>query len=206
MKTMKFLTIVILSIFLSTTVTSCKGEDGRDGVDGVDGEQGPPGEDGNANVLTIRFQSPQWADYPSPYLDFLYLDVPQITYDDANHSAILHYISFQNDHYTLLPVDDFYLNGVGPGFSIHDEPTYQSTQIRFTKNTPFDPIPDPTPSVDFLKIIIIRPSDIMDVVGNSSESGRSIDPKQRILNELENAGVDVRDYYAVCEYYGINPE
>jgi len=28
--------------------------------------------------------------------------------------------------------------------------------------------------------------------------------KQDILNELQNANVDINDYYAVCKYYGID--
>jgi len=192
MKTVKLLSQAVFVLLLSISMSSCKGDDG---------EPGENGEDGNANVQTIRFQSPQWSN-PSGSYDQIYLDVPQITYDDINFSVILHYISFRNQTYALLPVDNHFINGIGAGFSISANPDNHSTTIRISK-TASGALPDPTPSVDFLKIIVIKPSDIINTSGNSS--ARPINPKQRIQSELQNAGVDIKNYYAVCEYYGVNP-
>ena len=49
----------------------------------------------------------------------MHLDIPQITQEDINFSAIFHYISFRNQTYALLPVDSHFINGIGSGFSIN---------------------------------------------------------------------------------------
>jgi hypothetical protein len=58
------------------------------------------------------------------------------------------------------------------------------------------------PSVAKVKIIIIESSNTTTTSGN----GRMANPQQAVYNELENAGVDINNYYEVCNYYGINPE
>jgi hypothetical protein len=59
-----------------------------------------------------------------------------------------------------------------------------------------------TPSqVSSAKIMIIESTNVTTVSGN----GRVISPKQAVLNELENAGVDVSNYLDVCAFYGIQP-
>ncbi len=190
MKTIKFLSYTIIVLLLNISIASCSGDDGA------------AGEDGNANVQTIRFQSPQWATNTSSFYKQMLLDVPQITQEDINFSAILHYISFQNQRYALLPVDSHFINGIGSDFSVRASPSNGSSTIRISKTSSVA-LPNPTPSVDFLKIVIIKPSDLTNTSGNSS--GRPLSPKQRVFNELQNANVDINDYYAVCAYYGINP-
>jgi len=193
MKTLKLLSYSIIILTLSLTFNSCSGDEGK---------QGENGEDGNANVQTIRFQSPQWITSSIVSFKQMYLDIPQITYDDINFSVILHYISFRNQTYALLPVDNHFINGVGSGFSIRANPDNHSTTIRISK-TAGGVLPDPTPSVDFLKIIVIKPSNFINTSGNSS--ARPVSAKQKIQSELQNAGVDINDYYAVCDYYNVNP-
>ena len=190
MKTIKCLSHTIIALLISFSISSCKGDDGN------------AGEDGNANVETIRFQSPQWDTSTHTLFKQMTLQVPEITYDDINYSVILHYISFQNQDYTLLPVANHFINGVGPGFSISASPSNLSSTIRISKTTNVA-LPNPTPSVDFLKIIVIKPSNITTHTGNGA---RAISTKQRIMKELQNANVDINDYNDVCNYYGINPE
>jgi len=192
MKTIKIISYVLFLAILSATFSSCNGDDGMNGE---------KGEDGNANVQTIRFQSPQWNTSTHTFFKTMTLQVPEITYDDINYSVILHYISFQSQHYALLPVDNHFINGVGPGFSISASTDNQSSSIRLSK-TANVVLPNPTPSVDFLKIIVIKPSNITTHTGN----GKALNPKQSIYNELQNARVDINDYYAVCDYYNIDTE
>ena len=188
--------------------SSCSkdGEDGATGIkgvagaDGTDGINGVNGVDGNANVISIRFQSPEWHSSSLDWLGLAYLDVPQITNDDINFSLILTYVSFNNQTYIPLPVDDRFINGIGDGFSLENNMSAGSSQIRF-KKTVFEPLPSPLPSIDFVKIIIIKPSETVTVVGNTS--GKGLSAKQTILETLKNAGVDVEDYFAVCKHYGI---
>lgn len=194
MKTLKIVSYVIVILILNLTISSCSGDDG---------EQGTAGEDGNANVQTIRFQSPQWRISTHTFFKQMYIEIPQLTQDDINFSVILHYISFRNQTYALLPVDNHHINGIGSGFSISARPSDGSSIIRITK-TANVVLPNPTPAVDFLKIIIIKPSEITRTVGNNS--GRPLSPKQSVYNELQNANVDINDYDAVCAYYNINSE
>lgn len=46
-----------------------------------------------------------------------------------------------------------------------------------------------------LKIVIIK--------SNTSSKGGSQTKQQKVINKLEAAGVNVKDYNTVCDYYGI---
>ena len=186
MKTVKLLSQAVFLLLLSISINSCKGD------------AGPAGEDGNANVQIIRFQSPQWTN-PSGTYDLMELEIPQITQEDINYSAILYYINFGSD-YTMLPAYN-YVPGLGDDYTIRASTNFDGTSTVHIKRT--TGLPDPTPSANFLKVVIIRPGELIQADGNSS--GRPANTKQQVLNELENAGVDINDYQAVCEYYGVNP-
>jgi len=80
---------------------------------------------------------------------------------------------------------------------------YGSSTIRISK-TANVVLPNPTPTVDFLKIVIIKPKELTRVIGNNS--GKQLSTKEIVQNELRNANVDINDYYAVCNYYNIEPK
>ena len=215
MKTrLKFL--IATSLILSFVFTSCSkdgevgppgiaginGTNGVDGVNGTDGIDGTAGVDGNANVTTMRFQSPEWSSSSSTSLGLLYLEVPHLTYDDINFSLILTYVSFRNQHYISPPVDNHFINGVGDGFSIDHIISQRRVQIRLTK-TIFGPLPSPLPTVDYVKVIIIKPSEIINVTGN--KAGKAASAQQNIYDQLKKAGANIGDYYAVCVHYGFEP-
>jgi hypothetical protein len=51
------------------------------------------------------------------------------------------------------------------------------------------------------KIMIIESTNVTTVSGN----GKAVTPKQKILDELQVAGVNVNNYLDVCAYYGVQP-
>ena len=137
MKTVKLLSQAVFLLLLSISINSCKGD------------AGPAGEDGNANVQIIRFQSPQWTN-PSGTYDLMELKIPQITQEDINFSAILYYIGFSNN-YTMLPVYG-YVQGLGTDYTIGAMTNFVGTSIIRIAKTAGGALPDPTPSVNFLKL------------------------------------------------------
>jgi len=56
--------------------------------------------------------------------------------------------------------------------------------------------------ISWVKIVIISSSNVTSYNGNSaSKSG--ISKKQLLLDQITEAGVDLNDYYDVCNYFGI---
>ncbi len=100
--TMKFLTMITLSLFIVIATTSCDGEDGAPGpqgvagVDGQDGADGVDGVDGNANVIASDWFA---ATYTSPFPERKQYDIPapEVNQDVRDSSVILVYGKFNNE-------------------------------------------------------------------------------------------------------------
>jgi len=188
MKTIKFLTIVILSIFLSTAVTSCKGDDGADGIDGVDGAQGPAGQDGqdgNANVIYSDWFSPTWT-VPSTSAYFNY-SAPEITQEVLDTGVIMVYMRIYN-HVYPMPIS--FMGDTNPK-EYDFWADLESLRIWFSAESSYSP----SSTIKFRYVII---------PGNNNAAGRSINSSQSIYDELSAANVDINNYEAVCDYYGIS--
>ncbi len=183
---------IFITFLILTQLISCKGPAGEDGMDGMDGADGA---DGNANVKVYRFQAPDWTSSNN-----MTLQIPDLTSEDVNFSVILVYVSFQSQKYRLLPVTDLNINGFGSGFNLFSQSDGISHHITIFISRTGAALPNPLPEMDFVKVAIIKPSESNNIVGN----GRIANPKQTVLNELRDAGVDINDFNAVCEYYGID--
>ncbi len=182
---------IFITFLILTQLTSCKGPAGEDGMNGMDGADGA---DGNANVKVYRFQAPDWASSNN-----MILQIPDLTSEDVNFSAILVYASFESQKYRLLPVTELNISGFGSGYNLFSQSNGISHHITIFISRSGAALPNPLPDMDYAKIVIIKPSDINNIIGN----GRIANPKQTVLNELQDAGIDINDYNAVCEYYGI---
>lgn len=197
MKTIKFLSILILSIFLSTTVTSCKGDDGADGVDGVDGAQGPAGQDGNANVQTYVYNNPSWGVASGMNINMSGILTDDVIQNDAVLAYVNHMTDFGNETY-LIP--GLVWNGDYREYAVILEDSSSSNPesldiVSLETDGSFTPHANLW-DARWVKIIIIEST-------NTTTTGRNIPIKQQVLNELKSAGIDVNNYEAVCNYYGI---
>ncbi len=185
MKTVKFFSILLLSVVLMTSVTACKGEDGTDGQDGATGAQGPAGQDGNANVIYSDWFAPTWT-VPASSASFTHA-AAGITQEVLDTGVIMVYMKIY-DHVYPLPIS---FNGDTIPKEFNFWADLGSLRIWFTAESSYSP----SSTMTFRYIII-----------PGSNAARITSPKQAVNNELATAGVDINDYYAVCAYYGINPE
>ena len=203
---MKFLSTGL--IILAIALTSCSkdgeiGPIGPAGQDGTNGTDGIDGVDGNANVQSFRFQDPSWTTTSSS-LGIADLNIPEITYDIVNYGAIIGYINFgtistNTSGYILTPVSNKHINGYS-GRWIIDSKSFPGSgifQFRLTKDD--SSVIESLPPIYFAKVILINPSDMKTTVGN----GKNVSAQQSTLNELEAAGVNIEDYHAVMDYYGL---
>ncbi len=195
MKTMKFLTYTVLVLFLSFAINSCEGNDGADGLDGVDGIDGVDGNDGNANVQTYVFNNPVWSTSNS----YLRLIIAGLSTKVSNGDAILGYVNQENiANVFSVPGTVITSNGnkqYGVSY-ISDNYDIISYDPDGSRTTTAD-----LPIMTWVKVIIIASTATTDTDGN----GKATSTQQAIYRELENAGVDINDYYAVCAYLDINP-
>ncbi|RSK42123.1 hypothetical protein [Mangrovimonas spongiae] len=155
-----------------------------------DGEQGPPGEDGNANVQTITFDASSFDGTAS------YVEIPELTEDVLANDAVLTYLLMHTSSEDIwfqvpCPVDlwgfDYAVDvNMSVGYIWFD---YADGNGDSTSITAGD--------LQSGKVIIIESS--------STTSARTSNTKQQVYAELKQAGVDINDYYAVCEYYSIKP-
>jgi len=181
MKTMKFLTYTIFVLFLGFAISSCSSEDGTTGPAGADGTDGQDGQDGNANVQTYIFNNPTWSGVS------MELVVPAITQEVLDNDQVLGYW-LGNDWWTST--NGPYLYGI-----LSDTQFLGHFAIVAHE---FDGSLDNTPpTLEKVKILIIKSSNTTSTNGNGKSS---------IYSELEMAGVDITNYYDVCDYYGLDPE
>ena len=201
MKTIKFLTYSVFVLLLSISISSCKGDDGAvgpagaDGIDGTNGTNGSDGADGNANVTIITLDNTDVTWVAGSYLgrnsNTFTLTDNSVSQDIIDHGIVLGYVELSSQWYTLP------LIWSGSEYQ-HILNTYALNTInlyayRDSGNGLL------APGITTWKFLLIT---------DNTVAGRNvnIDSKQLIKNELENAGVNINDYYAVCDYYGIDTE
>ena len=205
MKTIKFLSYSLFVLFLSISISSCSGDDGSDGATGPAGTNGQDGTDGNANVQTYVYNTPSW----EPSGSAMHIDMTGILTDDViANDAVLVYTNHTTsigDRINIIPGSVW--NSNYRDYSIflrdsNDNNPFSLSIVSLEMNGSFTPNANLW-AIKWVKVIIIESENTTTVTGNGA---RPTSSKQRVYSELENAGIDANDYYAVCEYYGINPE
>ena len=206
MKLPKFLTYTVFVLFLTMTISSCTGDDG------------PAGQDGNANVKvgTLDLTSSDWlwhgsytfstanTSSTSYYTRYVDIDVPEITESIFETGLVLVYYKPDRHADNWEPLS-FQFTSFGGVYTTNIAFRTELSKIRLhyfwsanSGNAPTGletyPIADSR-----VKYIVIEGSAI-------GTTARTTQANNSVLNELNNVGVDVNDYYAVCAYYGINPE
>ncbi|TYB72497.1 hypothetical protein ES676_11040 [Bizionia saleffrena] len=174
---------VVLALLISFSF-SCSVEDGADGVVGAQGEQGISGTDGingNANVQVLTI------DMSTESGSFDDKSVPELTQDVINNDVILGYIKRGEMWFPLPAVADII------PFSVSITITVGNYSLDYVDGVTGSSYSINAGDIDLLKIVIIEAS-------NSSKNSNN---NLNAYEELLNAGVDVTDFRAVCDYYDI---
>ena len=188
--TMKYFMMALL-ISLSVSCTGEDGMDGSDGMDGiagqdgVDGQDGQDGQDGNANVQNITFDATSFEG------TFDSVQISEITADVLANDVVLAYLEFGSNSDIWFPApcpaDSFQFDhAVDVNYNVgevtFDYSDGEGNNVDITAGT-----------LGRGRVVIIE----------STISSRTI-TQQSVLVELRNAGVDIRDYHAVCDYFNIS--
>ena len=198
MKKMKFLTYAVLVLFLGFAISSCEGPAGPAGAVGADGVDGVDGTNGNANVTTIAILPADITWTADTYIgipsNVFSLTETAVNQDIIDHGAVLGFshlfVSGTYDEWVPLPFD--YDTGT---YLLSIKYTYSLNTINlYAYNTSGPAVPDGA----FIEYHFLLITD--NTVGGKSATTVGV------LDELKNAGVDVNDYYAVCDYYDIVPK
>ncbi len=148
---------------------------------GDDGAEGPEGPMGNANVQLFTIDNPTWS------ANSIYFNNAAITQEVLDKSAILTYMVFNE-----YPEITYHVPGLGFDnlfqIRVFSQLGVIRLAIRDSDGTPFS---GTLPSVLKVKVIIIESG----TTGKMSVSS--------VEKELKNAGIDIKDYEAVKQYYNI---
>ena len=169
---------------------SCKGEigpPGADGADGIDGIDGTDGNDGNANVISSDWIAPVWSATNSIYGFYDYY-TEDFTDDIKNTGLILSYCDWGGNLLEVLSVPFTYNNNNSNVVSFNFVLKPEKITWVFCAQSDFTPHPNM-----LLRYVIIP-----------SSGSKSANSKQTIYDELEQAGVDINNYYEVMDYYGLD--
>ncbi len=182
MKTKKLIYSVLLALIAA--FVSCKGEIGPAGPAGADGKDGV---DGNANVIASSWITPEWSASDTTIAEFIY-DDNEITADILNNGVVLSYVDWYGD---LSQVHSLPLTYVYSGYNINYNVTSSVGHIRwwFISLTSYTP-----PETLKFRYVIIPSTSV-------SKSGNS---QQEILYNLDRAGIDIKNYYQVMDYFGLD--
>jgi hypothetical protein len=151
-----------------------------------EGEAGPAGADGNANVQTYTF------DVSAKNGTHWNISASQLTQDVLDNDGILVYLRRSDGSYYPIP-------GTSVGDEIKVFLVSGTVQIMFYDRITGSSLTPSVGTYTLLKLVIIESS-------NTTAGKMSSTSQQAVYNELENAGIDINNYYEVCNYYGINPE
>ena len=164
------------------------GDTGPAGPTGPAGADGADGADGNANVTTYTF------DMSSESGNTIPIRVSALTQDVVDNDLIIGYLrNSQSNTYYAIPAS-VWPNGTGGFYDIAVDITVGTYWVNFYQvgTQTFNPIS----SVELgdLKVVIAE--------STSTVAGRSQRRARR--EELKANGVNVNDYYAVMDYFGLN--
>jgi len=192
----------VLLVLIMALAFSCSPEDGADGINGIDGV------DSNVNVTTYFFNEPQWGSN-----GFMRLDMTNIlTTEVVTNDVILVYVRsnftnservFQIPGWVHGQYPDFQTQMITPYFtdSVGGAGAFQNPESVYISSRTIDNVTVQTAKLiplSWIKVIIIESANTINGISN-----KDISPKDNILNELKISGINVNDYHAVCEYYGI---
>ncbi len=199
-----FTNLVVFLFLLGIVLSSCEGPEGPVGPAGPQGAQGPAGpqgpagndgQDGNANVSIIRLASDtinwQAGSYFGRTANVFIINDNMVSQDIIDHGTVLGYGLLSGVWFPM----PFIWEKSGGSSTQYLTFTYILNEIKLYA---------------YQTSGVLNPSNVREyrfmlITDNTVTSGR-VAAGVSVMDELKNAGVDVNDYYAVCDYYGIEPE
>ena len=185
--------LFVLLMLVAAVTISCKGPQGPEGPQGPAGPQGPQGPQGpagNANVISSAWITPSWVSgsyyAASAYkYDWSVSDLTQSVYDSG--VILVYWKNWRGDVY-LLPYTDYgqwvfmFTAKVG------------SITLWYYYIDGSSPSSAPASSNKFRYVLIPQ--------GTSSRPAGDINA---LRQDLARQGVDIDNYYQVCDYFGLQP-
>lgn len=183
--TMKYLGLVIVLIALTFTSCSKDGEIGPMGPAGQDGINGTDGQDGNANVRTFSYDLTNFSG------DSHDQRIPELTQEVLDNDVILGYLKSSRVYYPI-PTTTILLVGQEVDVNVEVIPNFYGIEFHDSETTNNRILPKGT--LSSLKIVIIKSSS--NTAGKTAIMG--------VLSKLKTEGIDINDYYAVMDYFGLD--
>jgi hypothetical protein len=175
---------------------ACEGPEGPMGPAGPKGDTGPAGQtgqDGNANVTVISLLSADITWLEGEYLgrpaNVFSLESEAVNDDIINHGTVLGYC-YMNEGWYSLPINWEDSDGASRMYILHSYSPNTITLYAYQTSGVLEP-----DIITEYRFMLITDNTVMGAKGISSENN--------ILMNLEKAGVDVRNYGEVCDYFGI---
>jgi hypothetical protein len=187
--TMKFLGMGLVLLALAFTSCSKDGEIGPMGPTGQNGINGSDGEDGNADVQVFTYNTSNESG------NSIYKDIPELTTEVINSDLILGYLFLADGR--VLPIPSTFRSTTGPYIDVMVDLGGDTNggyyAIRFKLSNDTGNYEAFIGEFTSLKIIIAKSSNI--TTGKSEQ--------QNLSSLLKFSEVDINDYFAVMDYFGI---
>lgn len=167
-----------------------RGEQGRPGADGEDGATGPKGEngeDGNANVRAFTY------DLTGSSGDKIDQRVSELTQEVLKNDVVLGYIKRGSAYYPI-PTTNLRIGAASEDLDIRIEMIPGVYTLEFFSSDDNRSYPINRGSLDSLKVVIIKSTSV--ATGKSAQ--------QNLRSRMKSEGVDINDYYAVMDYFGMD--
>ena len=205
----------VLLALLVTFSFSCSPEDGEDGAPG---EQGPAGTDGNANVIYSDWFEPLESEYSVNNSDSKSLPIDLFDYNpDKDALLVYYYDQLGNNpsfsHVYSLPYYRHNISGesLDKAVTIDVRPTFSLFYVKIktygrnllAREFLWEPDSANLDNKGVRFRYIITKGNVEARQSNSDSKNSNLKPIDLIKQELSNVGVDINDYHAVCDYYGI---
>ena len=173
-----------------------KGDTGATGATGDTGPQGPAGQDGqngNANVKIISLLGTDvtWfeGDYLGRIANVYAFAAPEVNDDIINHGTVLGFC-YMFEEWHGLPIMWEDVDGTTRQYVLHTYSPNTITLYAFQTGDVLDP-----GVIDEYRFLLIT--------DNTVTPAKGMEPEGDILTRLEEAGVDISNYYEVLDYFGI---
>lgn len=187
--------LVMALVFLIAYSCSKDGEDGTDGAIGPKGDQGEQGlagengEDGNANVNTYVF------DLSSESGSSIPVDLPELTQDVIDNDLIIGYLQNGAGSGTYYPIPaGVWPNGTGGFYDIAVDIAVGKYWVHFYQ----------VGTQTFMDVTSVELGKLKIIVAESTNTTTGKNGKVSIRESLKSAGVDINDYFAVMDYFGLD--
>lgn len=161
-----------------TGAAGAPGQDGANGTNGSNGTNGADGADGNANVKVYKYN------FRSDLAASFYMNVPPITAEVLANDGILCFIKIGSYNY---PLPGRYLI-----YDMYNSYTTGIISIGVYESGTSNPRTPPAGVFKQLMVVIIKSSNI---TGKSNSNS--------VLTDLKNNGVDIKDYNALMNHFGL---